>query len=300
MQEFRIQTSSFAPEYGRTPGAQISIVTKGGGNGFHGAAFDYLRNDIFDARNWFNTIPQPKPPLRQNDFGGTLGGPIRRNRTFFFMSYEGLRLREPRTSERNFPTAQTRAQAAPVYRPFLNAYPLPNGPVTRTGSPGGSTSRIPIRGAWMPPEFCSVIENTVRRDVTPALPHSLAQPVWRGRQQRHDDTVGSRSLVLRVEDALKFLECLLQNSRRLPFHLEELRPPERQQHTHKSPLDHAVKIALPGRPQNGGDRLIHRCGSLRRRLRLRLLLYSFFRYASSGAPPEQQTQRRQAGSGRGS
>ncbi len=133
MQEFRILTSSFAPEYGRTPGAQISIVTKSGGNEYHGTAFDYLRNDVFDARNWFNRAPQPKPPLRQNDFGGTLGGPVRRNHTFFFVSYEGLRLREPRTAAGDFPTAQVRTLAAPVYRPFLNAYPLPDGPVNANG-----------------------------------------------------------------------------------------------------------------------------------------------------------------------
>jgi hypothetical protein len=70
MQEFRIQTSSYAAEFGRTPGAQISIVTKSGSNQFHGTAFDYLRNDFFDARNYFDAPPLPQPPLRQNDFGG--------------------------------------------------------------------------------------------------------------------------------------------------------------------------------------------------------------------------------------
>jgi Carboxypeptidase regulatory-like domain len=87
MQEFRIQTSSYDPEFGRTPGAQISIVTKSGGNQFHGTLFDYLRNDIFDARNYFDAPPLPKPPERQNDFGGTLGGPIRKEKNFllFFL-----------------------------------------------------------------------------------------------------------------------------------------------------------------------------------------------------------------------
>ncbi|HTR25282.1 MAG TPA: TonB-dependent receptor [Terriglobales bacterium] len=125
MQEFRIQTSSYAPEFGRGPGAQISIVTKSGTNRFHGTAFDYLRNDIFDARNWFNTTPAPKPPLRQNDFGGTLGGPIVGDRTFFFFSYEGLRLRQPQTATDLFYTASARAAAAPSYQPFMNALPLP-------------------------------------------------------------------------------------------------------------------------------------------------------------------------------
>jgi hypothetical protein len=126
MQEFRIQTSSYAPELGRMPGAQISIVTKSGTNQFHGTAFDYVRNDIFDARNYFDAPPLPKPPLRQNDFGGTLGGPILKDKTFFFFSYEGLRLRLPQTASGEFLTASARAAVAADYRPLLNALPLPD------------------------------------------------------------------------------------------------------------------------------------------------------------------------------
>jgi hypothetical protein len=126
MQEFRIQTSSYAAEYGRTSGAQISIVTKSGTNQLHGSVFDYLRNDVFDARNYFDVPPLPKPPLRQNDFGGTLGGPIIKNKTFFFFSYEGLRLRLPETASNDFYTASARAAVAPVYQPLLKALPLPN------------------------------------------------------------------------------------------------------------------------------------------------------------------------------
>lgn len=87
MQEFRIQTSSYAPEFGRTPGAQISIVTRGGANQWHGTVFDYLRNEIFDARNYFDNPPLGKPPVRQNDFGGTFSGPVWKDHTFFFFSY---------------------------------------------------------------------------------------------------------------------------------------------------------------------------------------------------------------------
>ena len=131
MEEFRIQTSTYPPEFGRAPGASVSILTKSGANRFHGAAFDYVRNDIFDARNFFNMKPQPKPPLRQNDFGGTLGGPVIRNRTFFFFSYEGLRVRLPRTDSALFYTAAARAAVAPAYQPFVNALPLPTAaPIT--------------------------------------------------------------------------------------------------------------------------------------------------------------------------
>jgi Carboxypeptidase regulatory-like domain/TonB dependent receptor len=126
MQEFRVQTSSYEAEFGRTPGAQISIVTKSGTNQFHGTIFDYLRNDIFDARNYFDTPPLSKPPLRQNDFGGTLGGPILKDKTFFFFSYEGLRLRLPETASDEFLTASARAAVAPAYQPIVNALPLPD------------------------------------------------------------------------------------------------------------------------------------------------------------------------------
>jgi hypothetical protein len=125
MQEFRIQTSSYTAEYGRTPGAQVSIVTKSGTNHLRGTAFDYLRNDFFDARNYFDAPPLAKPPLRQNDFGGTFGGPILQNKTFFFFSYEGLRLEQPQTATGEFYTASARAAVAPVYQPWLRALPLP-------------------------------------------------------------------------------------------------------------------------------------------------------------------------------
>jgi hypothetical protein len=135
MQEFRIQTSTFAPEFGRAPGAQISIVTRSGTNQFHGTAFDYLRNDVLDANNWFaDSKGLPKPKERQNDFGGTFSGPLLKDRTFFFFSYEGLRLRLPQTALTTVPdasftpggTTNSRQSATPAMQPYLNAYPLPN------------------------------------------------------------------------------------------------------------------------------------------------------------------------------
>ena len=127
MQEFRIQTSTFAPEFGRTPGAQISIVTRSGTNQFHGTLFDYFRNDALDANNWFNTAQTPVLPKaeeRQNDFGGTFSGPIRKDRTFFFFSYEGLRLRLPTTTLTYVPDAAARANATATMKPYLDAFPL--------------------------------------------------------------------------------------------------------------------------------------------------------------------------------
>jgi hypothetical protein len=132
MQEFRVQTSTFAPESGRSP-AQVSIVTRSGTDQFHGTVYDYLRNDFLDARNYFDRPPLPMPLLRQNDFGGTFGGPILRNRTFFFFSYEGLRLLLPQTAIGTFYTAAARQNVAPAYQPLMAALPLPDGPVNSDG-----------------------------------------------------------------------------------------------------------------------------------------------------------------------
>ena len=128
LQEFRIQTSTFAPEYGRTPGAQVSVVTKSGTNSFHGTAFEYFRNDVLDANNWFaNHAGLAKPALRQNDFGGVFGGPILRDKLFFFGSYEGLRVRQPQVADTYEPTLATRQNAPASVQPLLNAFPKPNG-----------------------------------------------------------------------------------------------------------------------------------------------------------------------------
>ena len=134
MQEFRIQTSSFAPEFGRTPGGQISIVTRSGTNQFHGTAFEYFRNDVLDANDWFSNFNHlPKPAERLNDFGGVFGGPFFKNRTFFFFSYEGLRVRQPSSQETIVPDAASRQQAPASMQPYLNAFPVSNGAALGAG-----------------------------------------------------------------------------------------------------------------------------------------------------------------------
>lgn len=150
MQEFRVQTSSFAPEYGRTPGGQISIVTRSGTNMFHGTLFEYFRNDVLDANNWFNGYtnnpPLPKAEERLNDFGGVFGGPIIKNKTFFFFSYEGSRLRQPATQETAVPDKAARQQAPAVMQPYLAAYPLPTGNELNDG-----TLRADFNGSYSNP-----------------------------------------------------------------------------------------------------------------------------------------------------
>src|SRR5262245_33410485 len=134
MQEFRIQTSSFAPEFGRTPGGQISIVTRSGTNNFHGTLFEYFRNNVLDARDWFvNFNGLSKPAERLNDFGGVLGGPVLKDRTFFFFSYEGLRLRQPATQQTAVPDTASRQQAPSAMQPYLNVYPVANAPSLGAG-----------------------------------------------------------------------------------------------------------------------------------------------------------------------
>jgi hypothetical protein len=128
MQEFRVQTSSFAPEFGRTPGGQVAVVTRSGTNDFHGTLFEYFRNGALDANDWFaNFNHLAKPDEKQNDFGGVFGGPIYKDKTFFFFSYEGLRLRQPATAETVVPDAASRQQAPAAMQPLLNAYPVANG-----------------------------------------------------------------------------------------------------------------------------------------------------------------------------
>ena len=127
MQEYKVQTSSFDAEFGRTTGAQLSIVTRSGTNKFHGTLFEYLRNDVLDANNWFNNnVGLPRAAEKQNDFGGVVGGPILKDKLFFFFSYEGLRVRVPESRTDIVPTTYARNQASAAVAPLLKAYPLPS------------------------------------------------------------------------------------------------------------------------------------------------------------------------------
>jgi hypothetical protein len=128
--EFKVLTSTYEPEFGRTPGGQISMVTRSGSNQFHAIAFEYFRNDVLDANDWFanhNNLGQAA--LRHNDFGGVIGGPIIRDRTFFFASYEGMRLRLPQSATTDVPSKAARTIAPSAIQPYLNEFPIPNGPV---------------------------------------------------------------------------------------------------------------------------------------------------------------------------
>lgn len=162
IQEITVQTNSYAPEAGRTAGGVVSIITKSGTNTFHGSAYEFFRNDIFDARNVLQTTGR-KPELRQNQFGGSIGGPIFKDRTFFFADYEGLRFVTGQTDTSTVPdqyeydainslngeTPQTLIAAGngtathaldPVALNYLKLFPAPNTPGCQTPTEAAPTS----------------------------------------------------------------------------------------------------------------------------------------------------------------
>jgi len=104
IQEFKVMTNSFSAEYGRATGAIVNVSLKSGTNRLHGTAFEFLRNEKLDAKNFFDLSSSPKPPFKRNQYGFSLGGPIIRNRTFFFGDYEASRIRESRTVNNTIPT----------------------------------------------------------------------------------------------------------------------------------------------------------------------------------------------------
>ena len=128
VQEFAVQTSVPTAEFGRGTGGQISIVTKSGSNQFHGSAFEFLRNDALDAADFFtNRSGGTKAPLHRNQYGATFGGPIRKDKTFFFASWEGFRQVSPQVSSTRVPTDAERATVTdPISKALLRFWPAPN------------------------------------------------------------------------------------------------------------------------------------------------------------------------------
>jgi hypothetical protein len=127
--EFRVSSSVYTADQGGSMGAQVSVVSKTGTNEFHGSAFEFLRNNVLDARSPFDA---ELPPFRLNQFGGSIGGPIQQNRTFFFADYEGLRQVLNTTLIGFVPNAAYRAAVAktsPALAPFLNSWPIGQTPV---------------------------------------------------------------------------------------------------------------------------------------------------------------------------
>jgi hypothetical protein len=129
LQEIRVQTSTSTPQFGRMPGAQVSITSRSGSNEFHGSLLYGFRNEVLDANDWFaNREGYPRAPLRLQDYSGGLGGPLWRNHTFFFISYEGMRMQQPFVWVQPVPTLDARTNSFAWANPLLSLFPLPNGP----------------------------------------------------------------------------------------------------------------------------------------------------------------------------
>src|SRR5215471_18612051 len=141
--EFQVQTNDYPAEVGKTPGAVVNVITKSGTNDFHGAAYEFVRNSEFDAVNFF-TKPGANAEYRQNQFGGAFGGPIRKNKTFFFADYDGLRVVQAATYISTVPTLFEQqnpgnlsdiggpiippSQLNPIAMKYFALYPAPNLP----------------------------------------------------------------------------------------------------------------------------------------------------------------------------
>lgn len=149
IQEFRVMTSNYSAEYGAAAGAMTVVQTKSGSNDLHGSAYEFLRNDKLDANTFFNNrLGVSRPPFRRNEFGATAGGPIRKDKIFFFADYQGIRVRQPRTITSSIPTLAQRgmletgdfsALGSPIFDP-ATAHAAPNGGTVRDQFPG---NRIP-------------------------------------------------------------------------------------------------------------------------------------------------------------
>jgi hypothetical protein len=146
IQEFKIQKTSYAAEFGGKASALINVATKSGSKEFHGNIFEFLRNEKFDAKNFFDDPTKPIPPFKQNQFGGTFGGPLavpniyeRKDRLFFFASYEGQRIRQSRTQTFSVPTAEMRMGDLSAFGQIFDPF--------TTDSAG---NRQPLQGSRIP------------------------------------------------------------------------------------------------------------------------------------------------------
>src|SRR5215469_12827517 len=139
IQEFEVQTNTFSAEYGRNTGSVVNLVTKSGSNSLHGSLYEFFRNDVLDARNYFNDTQFAKSAFRRNQFGGTLGVPIIKNKTFYSLNYEGFRRRAGITRITNVPSLAEREGmftvqngnpitivVNPVSAQLFNLFPQPN------------------------------------------------------------------------------------------------------------------------------------------------------------------------------
>lgn len=167
IQEFRLETNAYSAEFGRSA-AQVNAATRSGGNDVHGAVYHYFRNNSLDATNFFdNFAGRPQSPLRYNQFGAAVGGPLSlpklysgRNRTFYFVNYEGTRIRRGRTGQLNVPAPEQRAGDF-SRTGFRNNQPVFDPATTRTNPSGAGNIRDPFPGSRIPAARFTQFSRTV-------------------------------------------------------------------------------------------------------------------------------------------
>ena len=164
IKEFRVVTNAMSAEYGRAGGGVFNVVTKSGTNQFNGSAFEFFRDDRLDGRNYFD---DEKPDFRRNQFGGSFGGPVLKNKTFFFGSYEGLREHKGITQVATVLDDNARRGILPgvapinvpaTVQPYLSLYPIANGPLIRTagGAPTGLAEYVGVMNRKSNQDFAMV------------------------------------------------------------------------------------------------------------------------------------------------
>ena len=222
IQEFSILTTNYSAEYGRTSGGVINAVTRSGTNKFHGSAYEFLRNSALDARNYFDFGPSrqggdlvpDKPPFRRNQFGGSVGGPIIPDKTFWFFNYEGLRQSLTQTQLDEVPSGAARSTADPNIVPYLAFWPSPNGAVN------GLTGQY----------FVATLQKGSENFFTGRVDHKVSA------HDSLDGNFGYDKTRLEEPDPLNNLHFLDSNSR--PFFAIE------ETHTFSSALVNAVRFGF--------------------------------------------------------
>jgi hypothetical protein len=183
IQEFKIQKSQYPAEFGGKGSALINVATRAGANAFHGSVFEFLRNDRFDAPNYFDQPDQPIPPLRQNQFGAVLGGPLVRDRSFFFLSYEGQRVRRSLTRTFSVPSLPVRGGDFSGFAPICD--PVTINPATGRCTPFAG-NRIPTNR--IDPLAATFLQNVPRPTADTALQNLTSV----GRQVKDVDQISVR------------------------------------------------------------------------------------------------------------
>jgi hypothetical protein len=181
IQEFKVQTSSYTAEFGRSGGAQINIATKSGNNAFHGVAYEYLRNADLDAKNFFDKpAPASIPPFKRNQFGTSIGGPIKKDKTFFFFNWESARVRQSITRVATVPTVAMKNGDFSAL--------LPNTVIYDPNSLNAAGQRTPFGGnIILPANFSKVGQAILGLYPNPNAPNNAASGLYTSSQGKTDD-----------------------------------------------------------------------------------------------------------------